>query len=375
MRRRTRSRGSRPSCSSARRATLPSSASRSSRRSCSRPVIRTRPARRACCGTTSPILPRRPPTVSGSAASDLVVDIGSNDGTLLASFHERGHARARHRADRHRRSWRASAASRRCTRFFDAGRRGRVLGEHGPAADRDRHERVRPHRRRSRESSTASRRCSATTACSSRSRTTSVDLIETLQYDTIYHEHLRYYSLTSLEHLLERARLSRSSHVKRIPTHGGSIRVYADARRITRSTQASRELLADERASGLADDAWISDFRRRVVQSKLDLLGLLRELKLRGRPDLRRSAHRRGPARSSTTSDSTTASSTACSRSPARKSSDKYIPGTAIPVLDEQQALRRSARIRAAAVVAHRRRAARKPGTQRLPGEVRHSVA
>ena len=51
-------------------------------------------------------------------------------------------------------------------------------------------------------------------------------LVETLQYDTIYHEHLRYYSLTSLKYLLEMHGLE-VIHAKRIPTHGGSIRVYA----------------------------------------------------------------------------------------------------------------------------------------------------
>ncbi|MBU0881296.1 MAG: class I SAM-dependent methyltransferase, partial [Candidatus Omnitrophica bacterium] len=51
-------------------------------------------------------------------------------------------------------------------------------------------------------------------------------LIETLQYDTIYHEHLRYYSLHSLQCLLSMHGLE-VIHAKRIPTHGGSVRVYA----------------------------------------------------------------------------------------------------------------------------------------------------
>ena len=54
-----------------------------------------------------------------------------------------------------------------------------------------------------------------------------LDLINTLQYDTIYHEHLRYYSLHSLKNLFELHDLE-IFHVERIPTHGGSIRVYAN---------------------------------------------------------------------------------------------------------------------------------------------------
>ena len=52
-------------------------------------------------------------------------------------------------------------------------------------------------------------------------------LIETLQYDTIYHEHLRYYSLREPQLPAGACTGSRSIHAKRIPTHGGSIRVYA----------------------------------------------------------------------------------------------------------------------------------------------------
>jgi hypothetical protein len=101
-------------------------------------------------------------------------------------------------------------------------------------------------------------------------------LMETLQYDTIYHEHLRYYSLQSLRYLLEMHGLE-IVHAKRIPTHGGSIRVYA-ARRGQRPVQPSvAELLAVEERE-LTWDRFL-DFRRRVSQSKLDLMALLKEIR------------------------------------------------------------------------------------------------
>src|SRR5947207_8040264 len=97
-------------------------------------------------------------------------------------------------------------------------------------------------------------------------------LVETLQYDTIYHEHLRYYALQSLKYLLEMHGLE-IIHAKRIPTHGGSIRVYA-ARQGHRPVQPSvAEILAmEERA--LTWDAFM-DFRPRVSQSRLGLLAML----------------------------------------------------------------------------------------------------
>ena len=104
-------------------------------------------------------------------------------------------------------------------------------------------------------------------------------LIQTLQYDTIYHEHLRYYSLQSLKHLVELHGLE-IIHAKRIPTHGGSIRVYA-ARRGQRPVQPSvAELLAIEEQE-LTWDRFM-DFRRRVSQSKLDLMALLKDIRGKG---------------------------------------------------------------------------------------------
>ena len=107
-----------------------------------------------------------------------------------------------------------------------------------------------------------------------------IGLLDTLQYDTVYHEHLRYYSLTSLKHLLEMHDLD-VFHARPIPSHGGSIRVYA-ARRGTRPVQESvRRMLAAE-PRGEAMSKRLADFRRDVVLSKLRLMAMLRELKEKG---------------------------------------------------------------------------------------------
>lgn len=104
-------------------------------------------------------------------------------------------------------------------------------------------------------------------------------LIETLQYDTIYHEHLRYYALQSLKYLLEMHGLE-IIHAKRIPTHGGSIRVYA-ARKGQRPVQGSVNALLAVEERELTWDRFM-DFRRRVSQSKLDLMALLKDIRSRG---------------------------------------------------------------------------------------------
>ncbi len=74
-----------------------------------------------------------------------------------------------------------------------------------------------------------------------------IGLLDTLQYDTVYHEHLRYYSVTSLKALLEMHGLD-VFHARPIPSHGGSIRVYA-ARRGTRSRAGERRAHARRRTA------------------------------------------------------------------------------------------------------------------------------
>ena len=102
-----------------------------------------------------------------------------------------------------------------------------------------------------------------------------VSLIKDLQYDTIYHEHLRYYSLSSLKYLLEKYNLS-IFHAKKIPTHGGSIRVYA-ARKGKFKTLNSVKKILDEEKKFLN---WknFNKFRSDVVKSKLNLYKMLNNI-------------------------------------------------------------------------------------------------
>jgi len=164
-------------------------------------------------------------------------------------------------------------------------------------------------------------------------------LIETLQYDTIYHEHLRYYSVHSLKYLLEEHGL-RIFHVTRIPTHGGSIRVYANM--VLRSPGTQRhpvdetvaQILNEEWDAGLTGDSWITPFRRRVTSSKLALYRLLEPIKRKGGTIYGIGA----PARSTTLinylglDDGIVDCALEIKGS---KKIGKYLPGTNMPVLDE----------------------------------------
>src|SRR5476649_661112 len=107
-----------------------------------------------------------------------------------------------------------------------------------------------------------------------------IGLLDSLQYDTVYHEHLRHYTVGSLAYLLGMHGLE-VFHAGKIPTHGGSIRVYA-ARKGTRPVQASvKELLSGE-PTGEAMRRLLATFRHDVMLSKERLHALIRDVKEKG---------------------------------------------------------------------------------------------
>ena len=165
-----------------------------------------------------------------------------------------------------------------------------------------------------------------------------LDLIGTLQYDTVYHEHLRYYSLHSLKFLLEKHGLE-IFHVKRIPTHGGSIRVFAARKERYRVDPSVPNQLEEEQEAGLLDPETYRRFARHVRQSKLDLLSLLRDVKARGGRIYGIGA----PSRASTLIAYTGLDHEMIDCVLEIQGSHKigkYMPGTRIPVLEESELFR-----------------------------------
>ena len=160
-----------------------------------------------------------------------------------------------------------------------------------------------------------------------------LSLLETLQYDTIYHEHLRYYSVTSLKHLLEMHGLE-VIHVKRIPTHGGSIRVYA-SRKGKYPVQASVGAVVEQENLGITRKTF-KTFKQDVVRSKLGLLSLLKDIKVKGDRVYGIGA----PSRASTLINYVGLDDgilDAVMEISGSYKIGKYIPGTRIPVWEEER--------------------------------------
>ncbi len=108
------------------------------------------------------------------------------------------------------------------------------------------------------------------------------NMLDGVEFDTIYHEHLFYYSLTALEALFQRHGLA-ASDVERLPIHGGSLRVSVVHRGAEGERSRVRELLEDEAAWGVQTEAPYRAFAERVAGLRRDLRALLAGLKRDGK--------------------------------------------------------------------------------------------
>lgn len=100
-------------------------------------------------------------------------------------------------------------------------------------------------------------------------------LIEQNQYDTIYHEHFQYYTVASAQRALASGGLALVD-VELLPTHGGSIRLWARPAEIATAASARvAEVLAAEKAAGLHELSGYAEFAERVARSRRDLLRFL----------------------------------------------------------------------------------------------------
>jgi SAM-dependent methyltransferase len=107
-----------------------------------------------------------------------------------------------------------------------------------------------------------------------------VDLIEHCEFDTIYHQHLCYFSVTALDHLFRRHGLC-VNDVSRLPIHGGSLRIYVGQRADVQP--AVRRLLEAEKAAGFDRPEPYLRFADRARRLREELRALVQGLKTRGR--------------------------------------------------------------------------------------------
>ncbi len=108
-----------------------------------------------------------------------------------------------------------------------------------------------------------------------------LDLMEKREFDTVYHEHLCYYSVKALQHLFERFGME-VADVRRVNVHGGSIRVYARKKTGDVAPSVSM-LLALEEKAGLHSLERFSGFQREVDAIREELVALVRGFRKEGK--------------------------------------------------------------------------------------------
>jgi SAM-dependent methyltransferase len=106
------------------------------------------------------------------------------------------------------------------------------------------------------------------------------DLVDQCEFDTVYHQHLCYFSATALDNLFRRHGLF-LNEVERISTYGGSLRIFVGHHENVGESVIS--LLAEEAKKGVDNIAYYQNFANQAREIKNSLLKQLKELKKNGK--------------------------------------------------------------------------------------------
>lgn len=160
-------------------------------------------------------------------------------------------------------------------------------------------------------------------------------LVIDCQFDTIYHEHFSYLSLTSVKRIFEANGLA-IFDVEEIGTHGGSLRVFAQRRDVGSFAEKSsvNEMLDRESAAGVSSEAYYSGFQARADKIKDDLQLFLIEAKRSGKRCGAYGAAAKGNTLMNYAGVRSSLIPWVVDRNPAKVG--KYLPGSRIPIVDEK---------------------------------------
>ncbi len=220
--------------------------------------------------------------LTGAGKGELVVEVASNDGSLLRRFQEHGVRTLGVEPATNIAAGANAAAVPTVNRFFDSRCARELRAEHGPARAvignnvlahvDDPVDLLRGFKELLDERGLAIVEVPEL-----------AEFVERLEYDTVYHEHLSYFSVTSLMRVCEEAGL-RIVRIDRVPVHGGSVRMYAaPVERVGEHAEAVRALSRAEQESGMASPARLRRFADDVRESRRALLELLDGLRAQGK--------------------------------------------------------------------------------------------
>lgn len=161
-------------------------------------------------------------------------------------------------------------------------------------------------------------------------------LIEENQFDTVYHEHFSYLSLTVVNCIFAANGLS-VFDVEELSTHGGSLRVFAQRSETGQRPRSARvdELLQHEAQTGMLSADYYTGFQAKTDQVKNDFLAFLLEAKRQGKTVAAYGAAAKGNTLMNYAGVRRDLISFVVDRNPAKQG--KYMPGSRIPIVDEQR--------------------------------------
>lgn len=156
-------------------------------------------------------------------------------------------------------------------------------------------------------------------------------LVENVQFDTIYHEHYCYLSLTALRPIFQRAGL-RVFDVETLPTHGGSLRLYVSHIGAGHAANGRVEItLAAEAQAGLAGPDRYAEFAAGVVRTRSELLAFLIDARRSGKRVAAYGAAAKGNTLLNYCGVRTDMVDFVADKNPTKQG--RFLPGSRIPVL------------------------------------------
>lgn len=163
-----------------------------------------------------------------------------------------------------------------------------------------------------------------------------LNLIEQNQFDTIYHEHYSYLSLTAVATIFQANGLS-VFDVEELPTHGGSLRVYAQRKDagVRETSVRVAKLLERETLAGMCNKDFYVGFQRKADKVKNDLLVFLIEAQRAGKSVVGYGAAAKGNTLLNYAGVRPDLMSFVVDRNPAKQG--KFLPGSRLPVMAEDQ--------------------------------------
>lgn len=158
-----------------------------------------------------------------------------------------------------------------------------------------------------------------------------VNLIDGCQFDTIYHEHYSYLSLTAVQTIFEAQGL-RVFDVEEVPTHGGSLRVYACRADAGHPTLPTVQAMLDREAqAGVREPAWYAGLAAEAERIKLDLLDFLVKARRQGKRVAAYGAAAKGNTLLNYAGVRADLIDFVCDAAPSKQG--RFMPGSHVPIL------------------------------------------